>query len=190
MVWLLALGVLLVLIPANGELELESNRQQFYFRIETELLYFENTNNSLATGKRCDVYSKCDPVFYGYLDLEKPDSPWPGSIRRLQDHQYLSGHKNIDSAKLNHAVTKDLCGGLLSRINLRVEVFDHDLFTKSDLIEQYECPFVPDLVGANNHTALWSAHLQCRTLHQPQQHKLAYRWRVYRITPHACGLKT
>ena len=40
-----------------------------FYRIEAQLLYYENVDGTIGSGQRCDIYSKCDPVFYGFLDL-------------------------------------------------------------------------------------------------------------------------
>jgi hypothetical protein len=56
-------------------------------------------------------------------------------------------------------------------VNLRVEVFDYDLMSSMDLIEQLECVFEPEHVGEDAERTIWSPRLDCEAIHQRGKHK-------------------
>lgn len=53
----------------NSDLEIEEKIVAPFYRIETELLYYENVDGTISSGKPCDVLSKCDPMFFALIDL-------------------------------------------------------------------------------------------------------------------------
>ncbi|XP_055344016.1 uncharacterized protein LOC129592085 [Paramacrobiotus metropolitanus] len=180
-----ALVTLLVLAWADQDRE----QGHTFYGIETEIIDLFNNQGQISNGKFCDVMTKCDPVIYGFIDIEKPISPWPGAIRRLEDHEYIGGHTNTDNVRLNKIIGKVICGGAFNTVNLRVEVYDHDIFTQSDLIEQFNCFFVPHIVADSPLLSTWSETRVCKGIHNPNNTRLTYRWRLHALPASACGLR-
>lgn len=160
---------------------------------------------------------------------EQPKGEWPGAADKPQGLEMLTWKRNSNTYAVNQTVRKDICGGALrvggpkpcftndplkmffstQNVNLRVEVLDEDFFGKYDLIEQFECKFVPHIVQDPRVDGTeWTLLDNCRGRHQNEKIKceqfvslhhpvtrfllfrLTYRWRVYEISPAECGKKS
>ncbi|GAV01751.1 hypothetical protein RvY_12410 [Ramazzottius varieornatus] len=148
-------------------------------RMEIQLVRFENPGSLIYDGQFCDTTSKCDPRFFVDLDVNTAYAAWPGP-RSVHTFQHIIDRTNQDVFDLGEGVSKDICGNVTAA-NLRVEVVDMEDVSEPDLMNDFDCIFTLDVVGATAQNTPWSAIQQCRAYYNVDSVKLYFRHREYAL---------
>ncbi|XP_055329790.1 uncharacterized protein LOC129582312 [Paramacrobiotus metropolitanus] len=163
-----------------------------YYRIDVMLTELHNPKSLIHNGKRCDVFTACDPLLYVYIDTQKPRETFPGGARSQEDFTVLTSQYNSDTLTINRSLSKTICGSssqaLPTDVTARVDARDHDYFTGHDIMEEFNCSFVFRASWEGDYA--WSEERPCKARFHPLDISLRFKWRVIPITPEQCGQET
>ncbi|OQV25415.1 hypothetical protein BV898_01091 [Hypsibius exemplaris] len=159
-----------------------------FARVEVEIQRLENSAGILSNGKSCDFTGACDPVVNAFLDADSPLSPWPGNSLALSKWPLIFQVDNVNSPSIGKSVNRDICGGALNKVNLRVHVSDSDSASSNDEIGNFECVFDldPRDITADALSAQWGPSTECKSSTQPGKIRLFARERAYQIASSSC----
>jgi len=158
-----------------------------FYRIEVDIVRFDNAKGILANGKACDMTKTCDPIITAFLDVQNPMSPFPATSATKSWTPILTKSKS-NSFSIGKSLNRDVCGGAVNRVNARVLVMDHDTFTSSDEIGRFDCKFDirPRDISFDGQSAQWGPSTECVPEKQQGQIRLFARVRAFEIPASQC----
>ncbi|GAV02021.1 hypothetical protein RvY_12635 [Ramazzottius varieornatus] len=160
-----------------------------FVRVEIEIQRLENPGAVLATGKACKFFSgACDPSISAFLDSNSPLSPFPGAALPVEQWPKIFSQSNTNSPTIGKSVNKDICGGALDKVNLRVHAVDSNTLLSDSLLANFDCPFSINArdIAKDANTATWGESTECRNTNPNSKIRLFARQRAYQIPPNVC----
>jgi len=166
------------------------DRNNAYVRVEVEFIRFTNDKGIAWDGSKCDTFTACDPIVTAYIDTDRPNAEFPGSIDSQHWPQIvrLEKQNSFEFTKAN--LTRDVCGAPYKKSTLRVLIEDHDGASKNDLVNKFDC----DISGEpeSNSFVAWQTEncVTKATNAEAKKMRLTIRYKVYQIQRFQCDPNT
>ncbi|GAV07579.1 hypothetical protein RvY_17398 [Ramazzottius varieornatus] len=156
-----------------------------YYRVEVMFTRLENDAGIIANGKRCDVFTKCDPRLYTSIDIDQPYAGYPGAATSPGDFSLILTQMDRNVLDMSNQIIKNICNRPRpTRVTVRVQAMDYDYMNANDLMENFDCTF--NFEPTPRDEMLWSPTTACRAYHQPHRIRLFYKWRIIPIHSGEC----
>ncbi|OQV13447.1 hypothetical protein BV898_12299 [Hypsibius exemplaris] len=167
--------------------ENDTNTLAIYYRIEAELVNLENNGGIRSTGAPCDSSGSgpCDPILYAYIDVQQPNSPFPGALTTALFPKVFAANA-INSPRIGAIVSATVCNQKVAKGTLRVRIMDRNKIMANSLINDYDC-YIEGRSGVTPNEAEWTRPTNCVGHYIPGKTKLVFRSRIYHIKPDQCS---
>lgn len=164
--------------------------QKGYIRVEASAIRLENPTGINYKIDYCSNFGKpCNTKCSMFIDTMYPNSH-PGTDSVAFDRYAPIFNGKVNSPDINKNITRDVCGGSIRKVNIRVHCIDQGAESNT-LINDFSCYTKSSTkVAATLQNAKWSQEYLCDNVYpiisQKGDTRMYYRYRMYRIDAGNC----
>jgi len=162
------------------------DRNNAYVRVLIELAKLTNEKGLTIDGKKCDTFGTCDPLVHAYIDTDRPNADYPGTI----DFKYwpvvyqTDDNNSPDFTRAN--LTREVCGTPYREATLRVYIEDDDT-GRNDVINKFDCDISREPDSSEALAAWHTGTCTSRASNaEAKKMRLSFRYKVFVISSSRC----